>query len=66
MSARCPYCGSTNTAEYIYGLPVLDDKTREQIKAGELILGGCEIDHNTPMPTNHCNNCKKDFGAVRF
>ena len=59
--AKCPYCGSTNTSEYVYGLPVLDDEMKKQIDSGEIILGGCEIDPSGSMPERKCIACGKDF-----
>ena len=59
--AKCPYCGSTNTSEYIYGFPVLDDEMKKQIESGEIILGGCEIDPSGSMPERKCIACGKDF-----
>lgn len=59
--AKCPYCGSKDTSEYIYGLPVLDDEMKKQIESGEIILGGCEIDPSKPMSERKCNTCGRDF-----
>ncbi len=58
---KCPYCGSTNISEYIYGYPAFDDEMRKQIESGKIILGGCEIDPSKAMPERKCNNCGKDF-----
>lgn len=66
MSTKCPCCGSTDTAEYIYGMPVIDDEMKKDLESGKVILAGCEIDPKGKMPERHCNICGKDFGAVRF
>lgn len=59
----CPFCGSTNVAEILYGLPVFSDKLDEDIKRGKVVLGGCCISNNDP--DNHCNNCNKDFQTTK-
>ena len=59
--AKCPYCGSTNTSEYVYGLPAIDDEMKKKIASGEIILGGCEIDPSGSMPERKCIACGKDF-----
>lgn len=64
MSTKCPYCGSTDIARYIYGMPFLDDDMRKDLENGKLIVAGCEILPDRPMPEKHCNSCKKDFGVA--
>ena len=59
--AKCPYCGSTNTSEYVYGLPAIDGEMKRKIESGEIILGGCEIDPSKPMPERKCNSCGRGF-----
>ena len=55
----CPHCGSTQIGEYLYGLPALNPfDTR--ILSGELILGGCCIEEDSPK--YYCYHCEKDFG----
>ena len=56
---KCPYCGSTNTARYMYGLHS-GEYYLEKIHYGKLKPGGCDIYEN--MPARVCNDCKKDFG----
>lgn len=69
MRKKCPFCGSRNTAKYIYGLPALDEKMEKKLANGEWRLGGCMIftvdvngENVQCMPTMHCNECGKDFG----
>ena len=67
---KCPFCGSRNTAEILYGLPALSNELQERIDAGEIKLGGCcqngvqvngkSVNNN---PSWYCNECKKKFGA---
>ena len=57
---NCPFCGSKNIAEYLYGLPCFDETLRNDIEAKRIILGGCLVDGSNPR--YHCNNCGKDFG----
>lgn len=64
MSTKCPYCGSTDIARYIYGMPAMDDEVRKDLENGKLIIAGCEIHPGKPMPTDHCNNCNKEFGEA--
>lgn len=65
---QCPYCGSTDTAYYIYGEPVLSKKLLKELKEKKCILGGCnvnteQINGNTVFldPSWRCNKCKNDF-----
>ena len=58
---KCPYCGSTNTSEYVFGLPAIDDDMKKKIESGEIILGCCEIDPSGSMPERKCIACGKDF-----
>ena len=57
---KCPKCGSTNIARYLWGMPSFTPDLQEEIKQGKIILGGCCITEQDPQ--YHCNNCKKDFG----
>lgn len=68
---KCPYCGSTDTARYIYGYPAFSEEMQQKLDAGKWILGGCCIDgvemngqYVNTMPLRHCNECKKDFGSA--
>ena len=40
---KCPYCGCTNTARIIYGMPVYS-KIQKKLESGKVHIGGCEID----------------------
>jgi len=68
---KCPHCGSTDTARYIYGYPMYNENMKRKLDAGKWILGGCcietvEINGQTvnTMATRRCNKCKKDFGSA--
>lgn len=56
----CPFCGSKNIAEYLYGLPCFNKALEKDLEAKRIILGGCMIDGSEPI--YHCNDCEKDFG----
>ncbi len=58
---RCPYCGSQNTARYVYGFPAFDDDMQRKIDSGKVVLGGCEMDPGGHMPKRRCNDCDRDF-----
>ena len=65
---KCPFCGSMNTALYIYGYPLFDEKMQKKLDEGKWILGGCFIDLKevdgqmiNTRPARKCNDCGKDF-----
>lgn len=70
---KCPRCGSIDTARIQYGMPAFTEELQEKMAAGKVFLGGCCIDGAYTEdgewvsidPTNHCNNCKKDFGGLQ-
>jgi len=55
----CPWCGSNNVAEILYGLPAMDENLRKDIDEGRIYIGGCVVSDYSPQ--YHCNNCKKEF-----
>ena len=67
---KCPYCGSKDTARYIYGYPAFTEKMQKNLDNGKWALGGCCI-RSVKMngktirvePSRRCNECKKDFGT---
>ena len=66
---KCPYCGSINTARYIFGYPAFSERMQRKLDSGKWELGGCcisgvEINGHvfSTNPTRRCNDCKKDFG----
>ena len=61
---KCPHCGSANTARYLYGFQVLDDRTRAKLQENKIVLGGCEIEEGKNLPMRKCNTCGKNFGFV--
>ena len=60
---KCPYCGSEHIAEYLYGMPIPDEKLMKQEREGKLIFAGCVIRDSDPR--YHCNDCGKDFGKSK-
>ena len=56
---KCPKCGSTNIAKYLFGLLAYSEELMKKIEKKEIILGGCLIDDIDP--THHCNDCNYDF-----
>ena len=58
---RCPYCGSTDSAKYIYGFVGLDGLVRRKVEEGKWILGGCVISGSEDFRKRHCKACNKDF-----
>lgn len=70
---KCPRCGSTDTARYIYGYPAFSEKMQKKLDEGKWVLGGCcisSVDVNgvpvQTMPARHCNKCKKDLLRHRY
>lgn len=67
---RCPRCGSTNTAEILYGMPAFSEKLEKDINEGKVVLGGCIV-RSVPVngeavycdPERQCNDCGKEFGT---
>ena len=55
---KCPFCGSTEIKQYLFGLP-----TKEASKSGKYILGGCVISNNNP--SWGCVNCHSNFYRPR-
>jgi len=60
QNPKCPRCGSSDTAKYLYGMPVYDKSLIQKIEDGQIITGGCYIESNESR--FHCNACQKDFG----
>ena len=60
---KCPYCGSEDIAEYLYGLYGYDEKMEKDIEAGKIILAGCCIEIPNYDPDYRCRDCDKDFGG---
>ena len=55
----CLSCQSTDVAEYIYGLVVLDDELEHDLAEHKVILGGCEIGPDAPEYC--CNVCGNEW-----
>ncbi|MCX7720652.1 MAG: hypothetical protein N2Z64_05145 [Dictyoglomus thermophilum] len=50
---KCPKCGSKNVIPIIYGYPTSEAFEKE--KRGEIILGGCVIEYDSP--NWYCKEC---------
>ncbi|MBQ3728148.1 MAG: hypothetical protein II903_01425 [Spirochaetales bacterium] len=57
----CPYCGSTDSAKYLYGFVGLDGVVRRKVEEGKWILGGCVISGTRDFYKRHCKACNKNF-----
>jgi hypothetical protein len=62
--ARCPSCGSTDVAGYLWGEPAFSETLEADLAAGRVVLGGCCVAADDP--SHHCNACGLDFGSSRF
>ena len=60
MGVKCAKCGSHNTAEYLSGMPAMNETLEKDIAEHKTILGGCIVSELSPK--FYCNECKKDFG----
>ena len=58
---RCPYCGSTDSAKYLYGFVGLEGLVRRKVKEGKWIIGGCEISDTKDLDKRFCKACNRDF-----
>lgn len=64
MKRKCPRCGSSDVAEYLWGLPAFSEQLEKDMADHKVILGGCCITGNDPSA--HCNACGKDFGKPPY
>jgi hypothetical protein len=53
---KCPECGSARVAKILYGFPIFSEELEAQIKAGQIILGGCVVTNLDPFW--RCTDCK--------
>ncbi len=60
MKRKCPRCGSSDVAEYLWGMPAFSEQLEKDMADHKIILGGCCVTGNDPSA--HCNACGKDFG----
>lgn len=58
---RCPYCGSTDSAKYLYGFVGLEGLVRRKVEEGKWIIGGCEISGTKDLDKRFCKACNRDF-----
>ena len=58
---RCPHCGSTDSAKYLYGFYGFSGLVRKKVEEGKWILGGCVIRGPEDFSKRHCKACNMDF-----
>ena len=58
----CPECGGCSVAEIFYGLPSPSFDWGKGVDSGEISLGGCCIDEDSPKW--ECNMCGHEWGLV--
>jgi len=56
---KCPVCGFKPVAEILYGMPVFSQELEEEMKAGKVTLGGCDI--SPGQPSWECSRCETLF-----
>ena len=56
----CPWCGSTDVAWYLWGMPGFSEELEADLAAGRIAIGGCCI--GPVDPSHRCNACGRDFG----
>jgi hypothetical protein len=56
-------CGSNSVARIQFGLPAFTDELENQLKAGEVSLGGCLV--WSEMPKFACNACQHKWRGER-
>jgi hypothetical protein len=60
---KCPGCGSSKVAVYLYGMPDFSDELQQKVEAGTVVLGGCCITGKDP--DYHCMDCNADIYKSR-
>ena len=45
---RCPSCGHEPVASILYGMPAMNEDTRERLLSGRLVLAGCTVTDDDP------------------
>jgi hypothetical protein len=58
----CPSCGAGTVVPILYGRP--SPETFERARLGEVALGGCCVDRNSPKW--RCRGCGHEFGRVNY
>lgn len=46
--SHCPRCGHTPVAEIVFGLIAITPEIRQDLDAGKLALGGCDVSRDDP------------------
>ena len=54
-----PKCESIKIVCYLYGLPEMDEKLKQDVKNGKIIIGGCS--DTSKDPEWHCDDCNYDW-----
>ncbi len=60
---ECPSCGFKPLATILYGYPIFDDKMKDKISRGLIILGSCDAPMNI-SPTWQCPSCEEYFHKI--
>ncbi len=71
---KCPYCGSTDTARILYGMPAFSDELQKKLDSGKVHLGGCCLmgiktedgEMIQTDPKRYCNHCRKEFAKPAY
>ena len=61
---QCPYCGSSDIAGILWGLPVPDWEEQAEKNGEKWVLGGCLVSDDDPH--YECQGCGKQFGSRPF
>ncbi|HEY5674798.1 MAG TPA: class I SAM-dependent methyltransferase [Malonomonas sp.] len=56
----CPFCSGSRVGKIVYGKPALTRHILQGLETGQIISGGCTLQHDAPQW--HCHQCRKDFG----
>jgi len=59
---KCPVCGSSKIASYLYGMPIYDEKLQEDMDSGKIVIGGCCITDDDPQWK--CLACKEELYKI--
>ncbi len=61
---KCPNCEADSIAKILYGMvSPCDEGLNKKLDAGEIFLGGCCIEKDSPQW--HCNSCNHEWGKFK-
>jgi len=58
---KCPNCKHTPVARILRGMPLFTEKFAKALDEGRLVIGGCEVNSDRPLPEWKCVNCNCEF-----